>query len=173
MQKGMTLVELLIGLAIISIALNFAVPLWKTDSPKTILAKEQHRLYLFLRQIQARAENSSEVWFLLINRNLATQQWCLTAQVKNNQTCDCLNPINCPKEVYAHFYYPYFPNKTMIQSHHIYPKEITRFDGIRNTIVTRCFILQAENERTLFLFFNVGSIRVKTNQFDRDRKSVV
>ena len=155
MQKGMTLVELLIGLAIISIVLNFAVPLWKTDSPKTILAKEQ-----------ARAENSSEVWFLLINRNLATQQWCLTAQVKNNQTCDCLNPINCPKEVYAHFYYPYFPNKTMIQSHHIYPKEITRFDGIRNTIVTRCFILQAENERTLFLFFNVGSIRLKTNQFD-------
>lgn len=49
MQKGMTLVELLIGLAIISIVLNFAVPLWKTDSPKTILAKEQHRLYLFLR----------------------------------------------------------------------------------------------------------------------------
>ena len=49
----------------------------------------------------------------------------------------------------------------MIQSHHIYPKEITRFDGIRNTIVTRCFILQAENERTLFLFFNVGSIRLK------------
>ncbi len=29
MQKGMTLVELLIGLAIISIVLNFAVPLWK------------------------------------------------------------------------------------------------------------------------------------------------
>lgn len=166
MQKGVTLVELLIGLAIISIVLSFVVPLWQTDSPKTILAKEQHRLYLFLRQIQARAENSSEVWFLLINRNLATQQWCLTAQVKNNQTCDCLNPINCPKEVYAHFYYPYFPNKTMIQSHYIYPKEITRFDGIRNTIVTRCFILQAENERTLFLFFNVGSIRLKTNQFD-------
>ena len=98
MQKGVTLVELLIGLAIISIALSFAVPLWQTDSPKTILAKEQHRLYLFLRQIQARAENSSEVWFLLINRNLATQQWCLTAQVKNDQTCDCLNPTNCPKE---------------------------------------------------------------------------
>ena len=58
MQKGVTLVELLIGLAIISIALSFAVPLWQTDSPKTILTKEQHRLYLFLRQIQARAENS-------------------------------------------------------------------------------------------------------------------
>lgn len=111
MQKGVTLVELLIGLAIISIALSFAVPLWQTDSPKTILAKEQHRLYLFLRQIQARAENSSEVWFLLINRNLATQQWCLTAQVKNDQTCDCFNPTNCPKEAYAHFYYPYFPKK--------------------------------------------------------------
>ena len=52
MHKGVTLVELLIGLVIISIVLNFAVPLWQTDSPKTILAKEQHRLYLFLRQIQ-------------------------------------------------------------------------------------------------------------------------
>lgn len=40
MQKGMTLVELLIGLAIISIVLSFVVPLWQTDLPKTILAKE-------------------------------------------------------------------------------------------------------------------------------------
>jgi len=47
---------------------------------------------------------------------------------------------------------------------YIYPKEITRFYGARNTSVTRCFILQAENERTLFSFFNVGSIRLKTNQ---------
>ena len=46
----------------------------------------------------------------------------------------------------------------------IYPKEITRFYGARNTSVTRCFILQAENERTLFSFFNVGSIRLKTNE---------
>lgn len=164
MQKGVTLVELLIGLAIISLALAFAVPLWQTDSPKSILAKEQHRLYLFLRQIQARAENSSEVWSLFVNRNLATQQWCLTAQVKNDQACDCLNPTHCPKEVYAHFYYPYFPEKTMIQSPYLYPKEITKFYGIRNTSVTRCFVLQAENERTLFSFFNVGSIRLKTDQ---------
>ena len=48
----------------------------------------------------------------------------------------------------------------MIQSHHIYPKEITRFDGIRNTIVTRCFILQAENERTLFFFFSMLAVFV-------------
>ncbi len=54
----MTLVELLIGLAIISIALNFAVPLWKTDSPKTILAKEQHRLYLFLHEYQSWGKES-------------------------------------------------------------------------------------------------------------------
>ena len=57
-----------------------------------------------------------------------------------------------------------FLKKRMIQSHYIYPKEITRFYGARNTSVTRCFILQAENERTLFSFFNVGSIRLKTNQ---------
>ena len=31
-------------------------------------------------------------------------------------------------------------------------------------VLLAAFILQAENERTLFSFFNVGSIRLKTNQ---------
>lgn len=164
MQKGATLLELLIGLAIISIALSFVVPLWQTDNPKTILAKEQHRLYLFLRQIQSRAENSAEIWFILANRNLATKQWCMTAQVKSDKLCDCFHPNNCPKEVYAHFYYPYFAEHTMIASPKFYPTEVARFNGVRNTIDSNCFLLQAGEERTLFSFFNVGSLKLKPNQ---------
>ena len=95
MYKGATLMELLIGLAIIGIALSFAFPLWQTDNSKMILAKEQHRLYLFLRQIQARAENSSDVWLVLINQNPATREWCVSAQLKNDKLCDCLHPTNC------------------------------------------------------------------------------
>ncbi|BFU59562.1 MULTISPECIES: type II secretion system protein [Rodentibacter] len=164
MRKGATLIELLIALAIISIALSFILPLWQRDDDKMILAKEQRRLYLFLRQIQARAENSSEIWFILANRNPATQQWCMTAQVKNDKLCDCLHSTNCPKEVYAHFYYPYFAEKTMIVSPKIYPVEVARFNGIRNTIDSNCFLLQAGEERTLFSFFNVGSLKLKPNQ---------
>ncbi|AOF52260.1 prepilin-type N-terminal cleavage/methylation domain-containing protein [Rodentibacter caecimuris] len=164
MHKGLTLVELLIGLAIISIALSFSLPLWQTDNPKTILAKEQHRLYLFLRQIQGRAENSSEIWFILANRHPTTKQWCMTAQVKNDKRCDCFAPTSCPKEVYAHFYYPYFDQKTMIISPKIYPTEMARFNGIRNTIDSNCFLLQAGDESTLFSFFNVGSLKLKPNQ---------
>lgn len=164
MRKGATLLELLIGLAIISLVLIFTAPLWQTDNPKTILAKEQHRLYLFLRQIQGRAENSSEIWFILASRHPISQQWCLTAQVKSDKLCDCLNPINCPKEVYAHFYYPYFAGKTMIVSPKIYPLEVARFNGVRNTIDSNCFLLEAGEDRTLFSFFNVGSIKLKPNQ---------
>lgn len=164
MRKGATLIELLIGLAIISIVLSFTVPLWKTDNPKRILAKEQHRLYLFLRQIQGRAENSSEIWFILANRHPTTKRWCMTAQVKNDKLCDCLNPTACPKAVYAHFYYPYFAEKTMLISPKIYPVEVARFNGIRNTIDSNCFLLQAGEERTLFSFFNVGSLKLKPNQ---------
>ncbi|QPB42789.1 type II secretion system protein [Rodentibacter haemolyticus] len=164
MRKGATLIELLISLAIISIALSITAPLWQRDDNKMILAKEQHRLYLFLRQIQARAESSSEIWFILANRNPATQQWCMTAQVKNDKLCDCLQPTNCPKEVYAHFYYPYFTEKTMIVSPKIYPIEVARFNGVRNTIDSNCFLLQAGEERTLFSFFNVGSLKLKPNQ---------
>lgn len=164
MHKGATLLELLIGLAIISIALYFSMPLWQTENSKNILAKEQHRLYLFLRQIQGRAENSSEIWFILANRNMATQEWCITAQVKSDKLCDCLHPTNCPKEVYAHFYYPYFADKTTIISPKTYPTEVARFNGVRNTIDSNCFLLQSGEERTLFSFFNVGSLKLKPNQ---------
>lgn len=163
-QKGATLMELLMVLAIISIALGFTVPLWQTDNPKTILSKEQHRLYLFLRQIQARAENSADIWFILANRHPTTQRWCITAQVKNDRLCDCLNPTACPKEVYAHFYYPYFEKQTMIVSPKLYPVEVARFNGVRNTIDANCFLLQAGEARTLFSFFNVGSLKLKPNQ---------
>ena len=46
--------------------------------------KEQQRLYFFLRNIQARAENSSAIWFILANQDGANQRWCITAQVKND-----------------------------------------------------------------------------------------
>ena len=164
MYKGITLLETLIVLFILSVTLAFALPKWQKNDPKYFLEKEQQRIYFFIRNIQARAENSSAIWFILANQDRANQRWCITAQVKSDHFCDCFHPQNCPKNLYAHFYYPYFPKKTMIQSHYIYPKEITRFYGARNTSVTRCFILQAENERTLFSFFNVGSIRLKTNQ---------
>ncbi|OOF51790.1 prepilin-type N-terminal cleavage/methylation domain-containing protein [Rodentibacter genomosp. 1] len=164
MRKGATLLELLITLTIISITLSFTIPFWQTDNPKMILAKEQHRLYLFLRQIQGRAENSSEIWFILANRHPTTKRWCMTAQVKNDKLCDCLNPTVCPKEVYAHFYYPYFADQTTIMSPKIYPLEIARFNGIRNTIDSNCFLLQVGDDRTLFSFFNVGSLKLKPNQ---------
>ncbi|OOF46695.1 pilus assembly FimT family protein [Rodentibacter trehalosifermentans] len=164
MEKGATLVELVILLAIIGMVLSFSVPLWQRDNPKIILAKEQHRLYQFLRQIQGRAENSSEIWFILVNRHPVTKRWCITAQVKNDKLCDCLQPTACPKAVYAHFYHPYFAEKTTIISPKIYPTEAARFNGIRNTVDSNCFLLQAAEERTLFSFFNVGSLKLKPNQ---------
>ncbi|OOF64516.1 type II secretion system protein [Rodentibacter pneumotropicus] len=164
MRKGVTLVELLIGLAIIGIALSFTVPFWQSGDSKRILVKEQHRLYLFLRQIQGRAENSSEIWFILANRHPTTNRWCMTAQIKNDKVCDCLNPTICPKEVYAHFYYPYFAEKTTIISPKMYPSEVARFNGVRNTVDSNCFLLQSGKERTLFSFFNVGSLKLKPNQ---------
>nr|WP_233118565.1 hypothetical protein [Aggregatibacter actinomycetemcomitans] len=45
-----------------------------------------------------------------------------------------------------------------------YPLEFTRLSGIRNTASTTCFVLQANQQRTLFSFFNVGSLKLKDNQ---------
>ncbi|OOF37555.1 type II secretion system protein [Rodentibacter heidelbergensis] len=164
MRKGATLVELVIGLAILSMALSFTFPLWQMENPKRILAKEQHRLYLFLRQIQGRAENSAEIWLILANRHPITKHWCMTAQIKHEKRCDCFNPTTCPKTLYAHFYFPYFEGQTTIISPKLYPIEVARFNGIRNTVDANCFLLQAGEEHTLFSFFNVGSVKLKSNQ---------
>ncbi|EGY33602.1 type II secretory pathway, pseudopilin [Aggregatibacter actinomycetemcomitans serotype e str. SC1083] len=40
----------------------------------------------------------------------------------------------------------------------------TRLSGIRNTASTTCFVLQANQQRTLFSFFNVSSLKLKGNQ---------
>ncbi|MBN6065828.1 type II secretion system protein [Aggregatibacter actinomycetemcomitans] len=163
MQKGFTLLEMLIALFIISLLLTLALPAWQQHSQQTILQKEQQKLYVFLRQIQARVENSTDIWLLLTNRDPARKRWCLTAQIKNNHLCDCLNPVACPQNVSAHFYYPAFA-ETMLVSKRYYPLEFTRLSGIRNTASTACFVLQANQQRTLFSFFNVGSLKLKDNQ---------
>ena len=125
MQKGFTLLEMLIALFIISLLLTLALPAWQQHSQQTILQKEQQKLYVFLRQIQARVENSTDIWLLLANRDPVGKRWCLTAQIKNSHLCDCLNPVACPQNVSAHFYYPAFA-ETVLVSKRYYPLEFTR-----------------------------------------------
>ena len=142
MYKGITLLETLIVLFILSLTLAFTLPKWQKNDPKYFLEKEQQRLYFFLRNIQARAENSSAIWFILANQDRANQRWCITAQVKND-----------------------FEGKTMLIGPRLYPSEVAvKFNGARNTMETNCFMLQAEEHRTLFSFFNVGSIKLKSDQ---------
>ena len=164
MLKGFTLLEMLVVILIVSITALFALPAWQQTNTQLILAKEQHKLQLFLRQIQARVENSTEIWFLSANRDLGTKAWCLVAQIKSDNPCNCLQPNSCPQDASAHFYYPKFSDKTMLVSKRYYPTEVTRFSGIRDTATSACFVLQAKDNRTLFSFFNVGSLKLKDYQ---------
>lgn len=164
MQKGFTLLEVLATLFIVSTLAMLALPTWQQTNAQMILYKEQQKLYLFLRQIQARVENSSEIWLLIANRRVDRGGWCLTAQIKTDTLCDCLSPHSCPSDASAHFYYPYFPEQTMLVSKRYYPTEMTRLSGIRDTASSTCFVLQADNNRTLFSFFNVGSLKLKSYQ---------
>ena len=52
MYKGITLLETLIVLFILSLTLAFTLPKWQKNDPKYFLEKEQQRLYFFLRNIQ-------------------------------------------------------------------------------------------------------------------------
>ncbi|MCW9717200.1 MULTISPECIES: prepilin-type N-terminal cleavage/methylation domain-containing protein [unclassified Avibacterium] len=160
-MKGFTLLESLIVLLISSLLLLMALPVWQQHQEQWLLGKEQQRLYLFLRTIQRRVENSNQVWFLVANRELVSQKWCIVAQVKSKKICNCLQPHLCAEELMANIYQPLFPTKTMISSKHYFPQEMARISGIRNTIQSDCFLLQAGQVKTLFSFFNVGSLKLK------------
>ena len=51
MYKGITLLETLIVLFILSVTLTFTLPKWQKNDPQYFLEKEQQRLYFFLRNI--------------------------------------------------------------------------------------------------------------------------
>lgn len=159
--KGFTLIEILLVVSILSLLAQLAFPVWQKSNAQMILAKEQQKLYLFLRRIQARVENSSNIWLIIANQNASGNKWCFTAQIKDDYVCDCFSPALCPKQVAAQFYTPYFPEKTTIISKQYYPFEITKFNGIRNTALSGCFVLQADSGRTLFSFSNLGTLKLK------------
>ena len=52
------------------------------NDPKYFSRKRATTALFFLRNIQARAENSSAIWFILANQDRANQRWCITAQLK-------------------------------------------------------------------------------------------
>ncbi|MDG6895904.1 type IV pilus minor pilin ComGF family protein [Volucribacter amazonae] len=163
MYKGITLLEILLTLFILSLLLMNVPPLWRSLNEYLVLNREQQRLKIFLQQIQYYTANNNEIWLLLANRQLTQQRWCLTAQPKDQYLCDCLFPQHCPQAVNAYFYYPYFPQQSMLISQQYYPTEITRINGVRHTFSTACFALKVGERQTLFSLFNVGSIRLKAN----------
>lgn len=164
MSKGITLLELLVGIFILSLVASLTIPTWQQNNTQQILVKEQHKLYLFLRQVQARVENSSDIWLIMASKQTIPKRWCITAQRKSETLCDCLFPESCTDKVTVHFYYPYFPEQTMIVAKQYFPLEVTKFNGIRNTSPSGCFVLQAGDSRTLFSFSNLGTLKLKDYQ---------
>lgn len=163
-QQGWTLIEGLMLLMVIAILSMLTIPTWRNSIQQFYLYNEQQRLHTFLRLVQSRAENSSHIWYLVANRNAKTKQWCLVAQLKSDKVCDCLQPTFCDSELQAIFYIPFSKGETMLLAKKYYPEEMIRFSGIRDTAQTNCFVLQAGNTRTVFSFFNIGSLRLKSYQ---------
>lgn len=161
MKKGFTLLELMVALFLISGMLLSIYPTWQKREQQHALMKEQQKLILFLRQLQARVKNSQQIWLLMANRDTFQQTWCLTAQKKSDQRCDCFAPAECPKSLSAQFYYPDFPKHIVLTSKRYFPFEMTRFSGVRDTLSTACFSLASERERVVFSLFNIGSIKAK------------
>ncbi|MBE2893846.1 prepilin-type N-terminal cleavage/methylation domain-containing protein [Spirabiliibacterium falconis] len=163
MAKGFTFFEVLLAMTLLSIIALVAVPSVQHISAHYALTLEQQGLLQFLRYGQIKAQNSAQIWFILIQRQADKKQWCVSMQKKDDYLCDCFAPEQCPAQLQAQFYYPKF-SQTRIVSKKYYPEEISRINGIRDTFSSACFVLQAGKVRSIFSLFNVGSLRIKDNQ---------
>ncbi len=162
--KGFTLIEILLVIAISTLSLQLFIPQWKKSAKIHLFQKEQQHLYAFFRQQQARSENSRELYFLIAQRNSIGNQWCITAQLKSSQICDCFNPSLCPSSLSPQFYYPLKQGKSMIFTKQYFPQNFTKFNGNQNTSLTNCLVLQVNQHRAYFSFFNEGTLRIKNEQ---------
>ena len=158
--KGFTLLEMLIVIFISSSLLLVAIPNFQQLKNQLMFSLEQKKLALFLRKAQAKVANSNDIWFLIANRDFANKRWCLTIQRKDNFICDCFFSQSCPESVSAQFYFSY--SDTMLSTKSYYPKEISRFNGVRDTWETTCIALSDNQQTKVFSLFNVGSLRLKT-----------
>ncbi|MGC6406099.1 prepilin-type N-terminal cleavage/methylation domain-containing protein [Bisgaard Taxon 45] len=161
MKRGFTLLEILMVLLLISSTLVVVLPGWKNLISFIYFEQEQHRLWIFLRQLQTRVATSGQIWFLIANRDVNRQRWCLTAQLKSEYICDCFTPQSCPETLSAQFYFPYATGYTMLKTKHYYPNTMTRLSAVRDTLETSCFVLQTDHQKAIFSLFNVGSIKLK------------
>ncbi|HDX1179688.1 TPA: type II secretion system protein [Pasteurella multocida] len=161
MKRGFTLLEMLMVLLLISSMLLVVLPNWTRVIDFIAFEQEQRKLWIFLRQLQTRVATSGQVWFLIANRDVNRQHWCLTAQLKSEYICDCFAPQYCPKTLSAQFYSSHFTGYTMLKTKHYYPNTMTRLSAIRDTLETTCFVLQTDYQKAIFSLFNVGSIKLK------------
>lgn len=162
MQKGMTLIELVFILFLLSLCLTLSLSSWHYFNDKRQLNLEQQRLYLFLRYIQARSENSMHSFSLFVSKN--NKKWCLFSQ-KEKSNCNCFSPKQCNKE--ALFYYPYFSERIELDYKYDNWIPITVFGAIQKNSQAKCFVLRSGDERVVFSFSNTGDIRVKSGEFIR------
>ena len=98
-----------------------------------IFSKKSNNGFIFSYVISKRGQKTHRQFgFILANQDRANQRWCITAQVKSDHFCDCFHPQDCPKNLYAHFYYPYFEGKTMLIGPKLYPSEVAvKFNGAK------------------------------------------
>ncbi|WP_044470346.1 prepilin-type N-terminal cleavage/methylation domain-containing protein [Mannheimia massilioguelmaensis] len=162
MLKGFTLLEVLIVILLLSLSVSIAIPSWKSLEEKQMLQQEQKRLLLFIKHIQARVENSHQIWHLVVNHSSNNHVWCIVAHIKkDNMVCDCLKPNTCSQELYPHFYHPLFPTQVKFVGKKYYPQIAAKLGGIRRTTENNCFSLVSQHEQAVLSFSKMGNISIK------------
>lgn len=162
MLRSFTLIEILIAIAVLTIATFFISPVIFTLQDKFALNSEIKHIQSFIYQIQTKARYSQESYSISISQNINDKQWCIIAIKKETSEqiiCDCLNINSCIIKNYAYLYKNKYPN-IILKNKSLYPKSFISIDGAAGRLESKCINISRNKESEILQFDQWGRIYV-------------
>ncbi|QIM62218.1 Type II secretory pathway, pseudopilin PulG [Pasteurellaceae bacterium Orientalotternb1] len=160
MYRAITLIELLIALAVISITLYFLSPsIYQIQDP-ILLNNEIDKIKAFIYQVQTQARYHKQRYSVSISQN--NTNWCIIAIAKNNSketACNCLMSNSCRITSQYYLYHP-VSHKVELKSNSLYPKVFMNIDGVTGRLETICLGINLNESRRVIQFDSSGVINV-------------
>ncbi len=158
-MRATTLIELLITLAVLTLALFFISPAIFTLPNNIKISQEADLFKSFIYQVQHKARQHKEKYALFLAKT--EDKWCAIALKKafnNTASCNCLNYHTCDLSQGYYLYQNQFNSR--VETALFFPTVFLNIEGVSGRLESKCLNIQLANEKRIIQFDKYGAINV-------------
>ncbi|MGL4269392.1 MAG: prepilin-type N-terminal cleavage/methylation domain-containing protein [Plesiomonas sp.] len=156
MQKGLTLIELLVTLTVASILLAVAIPSYENIRKAQEIRNNTEIIFGFVDQVMQKAKQSNKKVSFFLSENNGS--WCMGASDSSSPSCDCVANISSCKVNNV----PAIINdiSSSVSFHGLDGSRYFEFFGMRNSMLAGNISVSNDYGVAKLLFSRNGRIRV-------------